>query len=106
MQTTKVRIKVADYDSLPERAGQTVTVNGENIVVFRISSGEVRAVENRSPHKKGGTLADALVSGNFIYCPIYDLKISLDDGKVQAPDTGEVKIYQVEKKENEVYITI
>ncbi|WP_439645989.1 nitrite reductase (NAD(P)H) small subunit [Mesobacillus boroniphilus] len=106
MQMTKVRIKVADYDSLPERAGQAVTVNGENIVLFRISNGEVKAVENRSPHRKGGTLADALVSGNFIYCPVYDLKISLDDGKVQAPDTGEVKTYPVEVIENEVYITI
>ena len=106
MQMTKVRIKVADYDSLPERAGQAVTVDGENIVLFRISNGDVKAVENRSPHRKGGTLADALVSGKFIYCPVYDLKISLEDGKVQAPDTGEVKTYHVEVIENEVYITI
>lgn len=106
MQTTIVRIKVADFASLPERAGQSVTVNGENIVLFRLSNGDVKAVENRSPHRKGGTLADALVSGKFIYCPVYDLKISLEDGKVQAPDTGEVKMYHVEVIENEVYITI
>ncbi|CAM4041009.1 nitrite reductase (NAD(P)H) small subunit [Mesobacillus thioparans] len=106
MQTTKVRIKVADYDSLPERAGQAVTVNGEKIVLFRISTGDVKAVENRSPHRKGGTLADALVSGKFIYCPVYDLKISLEDGKVQAPDTGEVKTYEVEIIENEVFLQI
>ncbi|MBT2693961.1 nitrite reductase (NAD(P)H) small subunit [Bacillus sp. ISL-55] len=106
MQMTKVRIKVADYDSLPERAGQAVTVDGVNIVLFRISNGDVKAVENRSPHRKGGTLADALVSGKFIYCPVYDLKISLEDGKVQAPDTGGVRTYYVEVIENEVYITI
>jgi nitrite reductase (NADH) small subunit len=106
MQTTKVRIKVADFDSLPERAGQAVSVNGDNIVLFRLSNGDVKAVENRSPHRKGGTLADALVSGKFIYCPVYDLKISLEDGKVQAPDTGEVKTYPVEIIENDVYVTI
>lgn len=106
MQMTKVRIKVADYDSLPVGAGQAVTVDSENIVLFRISNGEVKAVENRSPHRKGGTLADALVSGSFIYCPVYDLKISLEDGKVQAPDTGEVKTYHVEIIENDVSITI
>ena len=43
--TTKVRLKVADYHSLPERAGQAVTVNGENIVLFRISNGDVKAVD-------------------------------------------------------------
>ena len=106
MQITKVRIKLADYNSLPERAGQAITVNGEKIVLFRISNGDVKAVENRSPHRKGGTLADALVSGNFIYCPVYDLKISLDDGKVQAPDTGEVKTYEVEVIDNEVYLQL
>jgi nitrite reductase (NADH) small subunit len=106
MQETMVRVKLADYDSLPVGAGQAVTVNGENIVLLRISNGEVKAVENRSPHRKGGTLADALVSGKFIYCPVYDLKISLEDGKVQAPDTGEVKTYHVEVIDNEVYITI
>ncbi len=106
MQTTKVRIKVADYDSLPERAGQAVMVNGDNLVLFRISNGDVKAVENKSPHRKGGTLADALVSGKFIYCPVYDLKISLEDGKVQAPDIGEVKTYEVEVIENEVYLAI
>jgi nitrite reductase (NADH) small subunit len=106
MQTTKVRIKVADFGSLPERAGQAVTVNGENIVLFRLTNGNVKAVENRSPHRKGGTLADALVSGKFIYCPVYDLKISLEDGKVQAPDTGEVKTFEVEVIENEVYLQI
>ncbi|MEW8970477.1 MAG: nitrite reductase (NAD(P)H) small subunit [Mesobacillus sp.] len=106
MQTTKVRIKVADFGSLPERAGQAVTVNGENIVLFRLTNGDVKAVENRSPHRKGGTLADALVSGKYIYCPVYDLKISLEDGKVQAPDTGEVKTFEVEVIENEVYLQI
>jgi nitrite reductase (NADH) small subunit len=106
MQTTKVRVKVADYESLPVGTGQAVIVNSENIVLFRISNGDVKAVENRSPHRKGGTLADALVSGKFIYCPVYDLKISLDDGKVQSPDTGEVKTYEVEVSGNEVYLQL
>lgn len=106
MKTTKAKIKVADYAALPKLAGQVITVNGENIVLFRISNGDVKAVENQSPHPKGGTLADALVSGKFIYCPVYDLKISLDDGKVQAPDTGEVKIYEVEVIENDVFLQL
>lgn len=106
MEKTMVRIKVADYLSLPERAGQAVSVNGEEIVLFRLTTGEVKAVENRSPHRKGGTLNAALVSGLYIYCPVYDLKISLENGKVQAPDTGEVKTYQVEVSDGDVYLII
>ncbi|WP_210363980.1 nitrite reductase (NAD(P)H) small subunit [Bacillus sp. REN3] len=104
MGKTMVKVKITDYSSLPERAGQAIAVNGDEIVLFRLTTGEVKAVENRSPHWKGGTLADALVSGPFIYCPVYDLKISLEDGKVQAPDTGEVKTYRVEVENDVVYL--
>ncbi|MGA9224846.1 MAG: nitrite reductase small subunit NirD [Mesobacillus sp.] len=106
MEKTMVKIKVADYHSLPERAGQTVAVNEEEIILFRLTNGEVKAVENHSPHRKGGTLTAALVSGPYIYCPVYDLKISLEDGKVQAPDKGKVKTYQIEVSDGDVYLII
>ncbi|MFS0636442.1 nitrite reductase small subunit NirD [Mesobacillus foraminis] len=98
------KIHVADYDTLPERAGQVVDLGGEEIVLFRLSNGEVKAVENRSPHPKGGTLGEGLVSGEYLYCPVYDWKISLNDGKVQAPDKGQVKIYQVDRDGEQVFV--
>lgn len=95
---------VTEYQSLPERVGQVFRVDGVEIVLFRLSNGEVRAIENRSPHPKGGTLSEGLVSGEFVYCPGYDLKISLTDGKVQAPDEGQVKIFSVERDNDQVFI--
>lgn len=106
MLTTMVKVKVADYQSLPERAGQVVTVNNEEIVLFRLSSGVVKAVENRSPHRKGGTISEALVSGHYIYCPVYDLKVSLEDGMVQAPDEGQIKTYELEITNGEVFVIL
>lgn len=93
-------------DSLPERIGQVFLIENEEIVLFRLTNGEVRAVENKSPHPKGGTLADGLVSGEYLFCPVYDWKISLTDGKVQAPDEGQVKVYRTEVEGDLVYITI
>lgn len=106
MLNTMVKAKVADYHSLPERAGQVVSVNNEEIVLFRLSNGVVKAVENRSPHPKGGTIAEALVSGHFIYCPVYDRKVSLEDGKVQAPDEGQIKTYEIEVTNGEVFVIL
>lgn len=97
-------IEAASYSRLPERAGQIVKILEEEIVLFRLSNGDVKAVENRSPHPKGGTLVDGLVSGHFIFCPVYDWKISLLDGKVQSPDSGQVKVYPVEIMDDIVYI--
>lgn len=98
------KIEAASYSRLPERAGQIVKIMDEEIVLIRLSNGDVKAIENRSPHPKGGTLVDGLVSGYFIYCPVYDWKISLIDGKVQAPDSGQVKVYPVEVVNDGVYI--
>lgn len=106
MEMTITRLEVANVDSLPERAGQVFTINGNEIALFKLTNGEVKAVANRSPHPKGGTLADGLVSGNYVYCPLYDWKISLEDGAVQAPDEGQVDTYQVEVIDNKVFLHI
>jgi nitrite reductase (NADH) small subunit len=98
------KIFIANYLTLPERAGQVFRIDGEEIVLFRLSNGEVKGIENRSPHPKGGTLSEGLVSGEFVFCPVYDWKISLVDGQVQAPDEGHVKIYQVERDKEQVFI--
>ncbi|MFC0471543.1 nitrite reductase small subunit NirD [Halalkalibacter kiskunsagensis] len=99
-----IRIKIADYNQLPSMVGQVFMVGQEEIAVFRLSNGIVRALKNKSPHPKGGKLADGLVSGEYIFCPIHDWIISLIDGKVQAPDRGSVQTYPIEVEGNNVYL--
>jgi nitrite reductase (NADH) small subunit len=106
MILTKIRTLVANYSDLQVKAGYSVKIDDHEIALFKVTNGEVYGVENRSPHPKGGVLTEGLVSGEYVYCPVYDWKISLADGKVQAPDEGQVKIYQVEVEENNVYIII
>ena len=50
------RIELANVSEIPEKMGQVFKVDDKEIAVFRLSNGDVRAVENRSPHPKGGTL--------------------------------------------------
>ncbi|WP_216831306.1 nitrite reductase small subunit NirD [Alkalihalobacterium elongatum] len=96
MMKTRQAIKLCSFYELPEMIGQVFSVGGEEIVIFRLTDGTVRAIENKSPHPKGGILSEGLVSGHFVYCPLYDWKISLIDGNVQAPDEGRVKTYNIE----------
>ncbi|WP_342429296.1 nitrite reductase small subunit NirD [Neobacillus sp. FSL H8-0543] len=106
MLVTKTRTLVANYSNLPIRSGYTVNINDNNIALFKVTDGKVYAIENHSPHPKGGVLTEGLVSSDFVFCPVYDWKISLVDGKVQSPDEGQVKTYQVEVEEDNVYIII
>ncbi|HJV31653.1 MAG TPA: nitrite reductase small subunit NirD, partial [Bacillales bacterium] len=87
-------------------AGYSITIDQNNIAIFKLSNGMVRAIENRSPHPKGGVLSEGLVSGEYVFCPVYDWKISLVDGKVQAPDEGQVRTFSVEVEDDIVYIII
>ncbi len=100
-----VKIKVAELSELMEKIGKTVVVQGQEIAVFLLHDGTIRAVENRCPHK-GGTLSEGIVSGEHVFCPLHDWKISLRDGVVQEPDTGCIKTYEVSVEGKNVFITL
>jgi nitrite reductase (NADH) small subunit len=104
MIQTITRIPVAHYSNLRVRSGYTIKIDDTEIALFKLTNGEVYAIENRSPHPKGGVLTEGLVSGEYVYCPVYDWKISLKDGKVQAPDEGQVRTFKVETQEDIVFI--
>lgn len=104
MNQAITRAAVARYSELPLKAGYAVKVDDTVVALFKLNDGSVRAIENRSPNQRGGILSEGLVSGAYIFDAIYDWKISLVDGKVQAPDEGQVGIYPVEIEEDIVYI--
>ncbi|MFC4320505.1 nitrite reductase small subunit NirD [Litchfieldia salsa] len=97
------RVLVGTLDELPDRIGKTVRVGELEVAVFKLSGGSVKAVENRCPHK-GGVLSEGIVSGEFVFCPMHDWKICLDDGNVQEPDNGCVKTYKTTVEGDEVYL--
>lgn len=99
------RYVIGHLGDIPMRTGKVVRIGDLEIAVFRLSNGEIRAVENRCPHK-GGPLAEGIISGEYVYCPLHDWKISLGDGLVQEPDTGCVKTYEVHLEDTEISIML
>ncbi len=105
MTMTKMHIgNVADID---RKGSRTLKVNGLEIALFRLSDGEVLAVENKCPHK-GGTLSEGMVCGSKVHCPLHDWRIDLHTGKVEEPDTGCVPTFEVEvdPATGAVYLTV
>lgn len=86
---------VGHIDEFFARIGRVVHLRGKEIAVFRSEEGDMFALENKSPHPKGGPLAEGIVSGRYLYEPLHDWKIDMADGMVQAPDTGSVQTYRV-----------
>lgn len=99
-------IPLGPLDRFPERVGVKVRIReGEEAAVFRLSDGRIFALANRNPHRKGGILCEGMVSGEYLYDPLYDWKIHLATGLVQAPDTGEVKTYPVRVENGQVLLS-
>lgn len=106
MTKTAKYVDIGKIDGFMMRIGRVVVIEKEEIAVFRTSDGRLFALENRNPHPKGGPLAEGIVSGHYLYDPLYDWRIDLESGTVQAPDNGQVRTYPVQLEGDIVKIAI
>jgi nitrite reductase (NADH) small subunit len=76
-------VRIAYCEDIPLREGRAVLVGDREIAVFNLGD-RFLAVDNRCPHR-GGPLADGIVSGSSVVCPLHGWKIDLQQGTVQRP---------------------
>lgn len=103
MTQVKQKVFVANFDDLQPRIGREVVVDGQKIAVFRLQDDRVKAIGGVCPHKEG-PLAEGIVSGEYVFCPLHDFKVSLMDGQVQEPDDGCVATYETAVEDGKVYL--
>jgi nitrite reductase (NADH) small subunit len=99
-------IRVTTVDQIPPREGRLANVAGREIAIFNLVDGFF-AVDNRCPHK-GGPLADGIVSGHSVVCPLHAWKIDLERGAVERP-TGSgscVQRYDVQVVEGTILLSL
>ena len=80
---TQKWIRITDCGSIPLREGRAVKIAGRDIAVFNLGD-RFLAVDNRCPHQ-GGPLADGIISGTTVVCPLHAWKIDLECGTVLKP---------------------
>lgn len=76
-------IRITQIENIPLREGRTVKIGGEEIAIFNLGK-RFLAVANRCPHR-GGPLADGIVSGESVICPLHGWKVCLESGDVERP---------------------
>lgn len=82
-------IDIAAIDDIPRRGARLVKTREGCVAVFRTADDEVYALDNACPHK-GGPLAEGIVHGASVTCPLHNWVISLETGEVQGADDGRV----------------
>jgi len=85
--------RIASCESIPAREGRLVEIDQRQIAVFNLGD-RFLAIENRCPHR-GGPLADGIVSGTAVVCPLHAWKYDLVTGRpVNHPESDAcVKTY-------------
>lgn len=72
-------IRVTECENIPLREGRAIQVGDREVAIFNLGD-RFLAVENRCPHRNG-PLADGIVSGTSIVCPLHAWKFSLETGQ-------------------------
>ena len=85
-------IDIAAIETVPRRGSRLIKTAHGCVAVFRTGTDEVFALDNACPHKKG-PLADGIVHGSAVTCPLHNWVISLETGQVQGADSGQVATY-------------
>jgi nitrite reductase [NAD(P)H] small subunit len=84
---------IGPLDAIPLGEGRTYSVRGEDIAVFRARSGQLFAVQAACPHR-GGPLADGLLGGTMLICPLHAWKFDIATGQALFGECG-IKTFPV-----------
>jgi nitrite reductase (NADH) small subunit len=105
MMSTDLELAIAPIEAIPPGEGRTFEVAGEHLAVFHARTGEVFATQAECPHK-GGPLADGLVGGTTLICPLHTWKFDLKTGGALLGSCG-VKTYPVRlDSEKRIVVTL
>ena len=96
--------RATEIDTIPVKEGRRVKCGKTEIALFNLGE-EFLAVGNRCPHK-AGPLADGIVCGKTVTCPLHNLNISLETGYALHGEKGKVKVYPTKVSDGKVYIAI
>lgn len=93
---------VACLEDIPLKEGRRVRWQNQELALFNLGD-TFLAVDNQCPHRQG-PLADGLVSGKTVFCPLHNLKINLENGCALNGGTGKVKTYPVKVIKGHLYV--
>lgn len=95
-------IRITPAENVPPREGRAVQLGAVEVALFNTGD-RFLAVENRCPHA-GGPLADGIVGGSMVTCPLHNWKICLESGSLHGcggPEQRHVRTFET-KVENGV----
>ena len=103
MTATQLGISLGPVDQIPYGEGRAFDVEGEQVAVFRLRDGSLRALSAVCPHR-GGPIADGQIDNSIVLCPLHLNAFELDTG---CSTTGEqpLRRFDVTVLDDEIILT-
>lgn len=99
------KVFVTAVDALLPRMGRKAQIGSYQIALFRLSDGRICALENCCP-LTNAPITEGIVSGEYVYEPMRDYKISLLSGEIQEPDEGQLMVYETILEDDQLYVVL
>ncbi|HJZ54712.1 MAG TPA: Rieske 2Fe-2S domain-containing protein [Gemmataceae bacterium] len=99
------RVPLCQSWDIPPGLGRSFRVGGRLIAVFKARDGKVFAVDGTCPHKNG-PLADGMVVGHQVVCPLHAFRFAADSGNCDQPGVCPIGTYPVEVEGDTVFVTV
>jgi nitrite reductase (NADH) small subunit len=96
-------IDIAPLNDIPQRGARMIKTALGCVAVFRTGDDEVFALENACPHK-AGPLAEGIVHGTSVTCPLHNWVISLETGEAQGDDEGRVATFPAKVEDGRILL--
>jgi nitrite reductase [NAD(P)H] small subunit len=95
---------LGNVDQIPPGEGRTFAVDGDQIAVFRLRDGSLRAIDAVCPHK-GGPLADGLADDRVVVCPLHGYTFDMCSGSETGGADMSVRSYDVTAVDGSIRIS-
>lgn len=96
--------EVGRIEEVPIGEGRSFVVGDEQIAVFRMRDGSVRAIDAVCPHR-GGPLADGLADGQVVVCPLHGHTFDLCTGAETGGAAMSVRSYPASVVDGAIRVT-
>ena len=95
--------RLGPVEAIPAGEGRAFAVGDEQVAVFRLRDGTLRATQARCPHA-GGPLADGQTDPVKVMCPLHARAFAFADGSCAEGDR--ITVYPVQVEDGQVVVEL
>jgi nitrite reductase (NADH) small subunit len=87
MPSTMTERCIGHLSQIPRGEGRQFDIDGRLVAVFHLRNGGVYATQAACPHR-GGPLADGIIGGTTVICPLHGKRFDLTTGQERTGQTA------------------